>query len=112
MTNRRYPPATLRLEPRAIPAVRAALDEALDQLRPHLARLHHVGYLDQAWLGDEVSEHVRKYYNSRVMDADDGPHAALRAYELELTSVRDTLLLMEQNYHRTEGDNAELWGRA
>ena len=58
-----------------------------------------------------MSEKVRRHYNDHVMDGDEGPFAALRAYERELISVRDTLLLMEQNYRRTEGDNAELWGR-
>ncbi len=112
MTNRQYPPATLRLEPQAIPTVRAALDDALDQLRPHLARLRRDGFLQQAWLGDEISEEVRQFYNERVMNAADGPYAALIAYQRELTAVRDTLLRMEQDYRRTEGDNAELWGRA
>ncbi len=45
------------------------------------------------------------------MSATDGPYAALVAYEAELLRVRDTLQLMEDEYRRTEGDNAELWGR-
>lgn len=31
-----YPPAVPRVTPESIPAVRAALDEILDELRPHL----------------------------------------------------------------------------
>ncbi len=51
------------------------------------------------------------FYNRYVMDSSTGPYAALVAYEAELLNVRDTLKLMEDEYRRTEGDNAQLWGR-
>ena len=58
-----------------------------------------------------MSLRVRDFYNRHVMDATDGPYAALVAYEAELLRVRDTLLRMEEEYRRTEGENAALWGR-
>ena len=55
---------------------------------------------------------LKDFYNDHVMRADTGPYAALVAYESELLRVRETLKQMEDEYRRTEGDNAELWGRA
>lgn len=91
--------------------MRIAYEEALDALRRQLRRLQNEGYLGAPWLGDEMSLEVRDFYNRHVMDAVDGPYAALVAYEAELLRVRDTLQQMEDEYRRTEGDNAELWGR-
>jgi hypothetical protein len=104
-------PVVLRLEPSALPSVRAAFDDALAELRPHLVRLGRDGYVPDAWLGDPISANVQAHYNSAVMDAPAGPYAALVAYEAELIKIRDNLQLLEDNYRRTEGDNAALWGR-
>ena len=104
-------PVTLRLQPSAIPIVRSAFDDALIVMREHLHRLRNEGYLGEPWLGDEMSQHVRDFYNQHVMNSSTGPYAALVAYEAELLRVRDTLQRMEDEYRRTEGDNAELWGR-
>ena len=102
---------TLWLAPSTIPMMRAAFDHALIDIRHHLIRLQNEGYLGEPWLGDEISLEVRDFYNRHVMDSTDGPYAALVAYEAELLRVRDTLQQMEDEYRRTEGDNAELWGR-
>jgi hypothetical protein len=102
---------TLRVAPSAIPALRTAFDEALVTIRQHLVRLQNEGYLGEPWLGDEISLHVRDFYNDHVMNSSTGPYAALVAYEAELLRVRDTLQRMEDDYRRTEGDNVELWGR-
>ncbi len=91
--------------------MRVAFDEALASIRHQLIRLQNEGYLGEPWLGDEMSLEVRDFYNRRVMDGADGPYSALVAYEAELLNVRDTLQRMEDEYRRTEGDNAELWGR-
>ena len=91
--------------------MRAAFEEALTSLGAQLRRLRNEGYLGEPWLGDEISREVRDFYNRHVMDATNGPYAALVAYEAELLRVRDTLKRMEDEYRRTEGDNAELWGR-
>jgi hypothetical protein len=106
-----YPPVTFRLEPHMLPAVRAALDDALADLRPQLVRLGNDGFIPEPWLGDPVSAAVVAYYQSNVMEASEGPYAALRAYEVELTKVRDNLQVLEDHYRRTEGENAALWGR-
>jgi len=104
-------PVVLRVQPSAIPALQKAFDGALADLTVHLTRLQHEGYLREAWLGDEMSIEVQDFYNRHVMLSTDGPFAALQAYRAELMKIRDTLGLMEEEYRRTEGDNAELWGR-
>jgi alkylhydroperoxidase family enzyme len=106
-----FPPTTLRIEPHAIPAVRAAFDDALGELRQHLVRLGQEAYIREPWLGDPVSADVASSYNTRVMDAADGPYGAMVALEAELIKIRDSLQLMEDHYRRTEGENAALWGR-
>jgi hypothetical protein len=105
-------PAALRIEPSAIPAVRAAFDESLAELRSQLVRLGQEGYISEPWLGDPVSAEAVAAYNGRVMDAPNGPYAAMVAYEAELLRIRDSLQAMEDHYRRTEGENAALWGRA
>jgi hypothetical protein len=107
-----YPPVKLRLEPHAIPAVRAAVDTALAELVPQLIRLRQDGVIPEPWLGDPMSRKVVDHYQAQVMNGLDGPYAALRAYEAELLKVRDNLQVLEDHYRRTEGDNAALWGRA
>jgi hypothetical protein len=102
---------TLRIQAGAIPALRMAFEEAAAVVGQQVVRLQREGYLGEPWLGDEISLEVRNFYNRHVMDSTDGPYAALVAYEAELLRVRDTLQHMEDEYRRTEGDNAELWGR-
>jgi hypothetical protein len=111
VTDVHYPPATLRVEPHAIPQVRAAFMEAVDTLGVELAQLRQNGYIDKPWLGDPMSAMVQEAYNNRVMRAIDGPCEALVRYLEELTRVRDHLVGAEAEYTRTEGANAELWGR-
>jgi hypothetical protein len=106
-----FPPATLRIDPAAIPAVRAAFDDSLAELRPHLRRLSQEGYIREPWLGDSVSAAVANHYNHRVMDAADGPYAAMVALEAELLRIRESLTQLEDHYRRTEGENTALWGR-
>jgi hypothetical protein len=106
-----YLPVTLRLEPHMLPAVRSAFDDALAELIPQLVRLGIDGFVAEPWLGDPVSAMVASYYQVIVMESPDGPYAALRAYEVELTKVRDNLQVLEDHYRRTEGDNVALWGR-
>jgi hypothetical protein len=105
------PSFTLHLEPHALPSVRAAVEEALDDLGIQLAQLTRAGFIHGPWMGDPVSEDVRVFYNTAVMESQDGPMAALLAYQSELTRIRDSLQAMEDHYRRTEGDNAALWGR-
>jgi hypothetical protein len=105
-------PATMRIEPSAIPAVRAAFDASLAELRPHLRQLRQEAYISEPWLGDPVSAEAAAAYNDRVMDAANGSYAAMVAYEAELLRIRDSLQAMEDHYRRTEGENAALWGKA
>jgi hypothetical protein len=102
---------TLRVEPRTIPTLVKAYEDALFVLGSHLNRLEQEGYLRDPWLGDEISAEVRNFYNNHVMDRVDGPYGALLRYQTELTRIYDTLKYMEEEYRRSEGDNAELWGR-
>jgi hypothetical protein len=107
-----YLPVTLHVEPSAIVAIRAAVKEGLAELTPRLVRLGADGYVPEAWLGDPISENLRMHYNTYVMDAPEGPYAALKAYEAELMRIHDSLKAMEDHYSRTEGDNTALWGKA
>jgi hypothetical protein len=111
VTDVHYPPVTLRVEPHAIPEMRAAFDDAVDLLGSELTQLRENGYIPEPWLGDPMSAMVQQSYNSRVMDAPDGPYQALVTYLGELRRVRDHLVAAEAEYIRTEGTNSELWGR-
>jgi hypothetical protein len=104
--------AVLRLQPFMIPALRTAYDEAITQLGPALAGVRRDGPLPEPWLGDEESADVAAYYTQRAFDGPNSSYEALLTYWSELQRVRDTLQHMEENYRRTEGDNAALWGRA
>ncbi|HYH30378.1 MAG TPA: DUF4188 domain-containing protein [Pseudonocardia sp.] len=104
--------AVLRIEPSAIPTLRAAFDDALGELRPHLRRLRQEAYIREPWLGDQTSAEVAHHYNLRVMDSDDGPYAAMMALEAELLRIRDSLKVMEDHYRRTEGDKRRTVGSA
>jgi uncharacterized protein YukE len=104
--------ATLRIEPHAIPAVRMAYEDAASRIGVQLIRLSRDGTLLEPWLGDETSQAVHETYNRMVMEAPEGPYAAMVAYQAELVRIRDQLRLMEDAYRRTEGDNSERWGRA
>ena len=106
-----HPSVRLHLEPHTLPAVRTAVEDALTDLGVQLSRLTRGGFIPEPWLGDPVSAKVQAHYNATVMEAPDGPLAALFAYQTELTRIRDSLQLMEDHYRRTEGDNAARWGR-
>jgi uncharacterized protein YukE len=107
-----YDPATLQVAPHALPAVRAAFEEAAHLLDQHLGEMGYAGYLRQGWMGDPGSEHLRTYYNANVMEAPDGPFQAMNKYLDTLHAIRDQLAAAEAEYRRVEGDNADLWGRA
>jgi hypothetical protein len=102
---------TLHVQPDTLPSVRAAVDETLTELGVHLARLSRAGFIFEPWLGDQVSDETQAHYNTRVMEAPDGPMAALLAYQAELIRIRDTLQVMEDQYLRAEGEIAGGLGR-
>ena len=58
-----------------------------------------------------MSAEAASTYNGRVMDAPDGPYAAMVALEAELLRIRDSLRVLKDHYRRTEGENSALWGR-
>lgn len=75
-------------------------------------RLHNEGFIHEPWMGDPVSEEMRVHFNERVMTGPDNVYAALHSYLVELQRVRDALVAAEARYRATEGEVAELWGRA
>ena len=105
------PTAVLRLEPHMLPAVVAAYDRAVKEIKPLLEDLSHRGRLSRPWTDDAVAIEVARAYNELAMDGPRSAYAALRLYEQELVATRDQLRQMEAEYRRVEGDNAELWGR-
>jgi len=106
-----YPPAVLKVEPHAIPVVRRSIKVFLDKLSPLIDRLGREGYIEQPWLGDSESWRMTDLYNTTVMTAADGPYQALVAYREQLVAIHGELQRTEDNYRRTEGDHAALWGQ-
>ena len=101
----------LRLQPHMIPALRDAFTSALNQLDTALAELRRSGSLAAPWMGDEVSGEVAAHYTVRAVDGPESSYCSLVAYRDELTRIHDSLQQMEDDYRRTEGDNAARWGR-
>ena len=92
----------LRIEPQALPRLRAALDDALRRLETPLRDLQADARLPRPWLGDPVSASSASTYAHR---ATDGPAPALRtllAYRAELTRMRDGLDAADHGYDSTE----------
>ena len=100
----------LRLQPHMIPAIRSAFASAVSQLNDTLTGLRREGNLSAPWLGDESSNEVAAHYADRAMNGTDSSFQAIISYRDELNRVHETLQRMEDNYRRTEGDNAALWG--
>jgi hypothetical protein len=92
------PPVTMHVQPDALPALRVAFDDALGELNTHLAQLSRGGFIPKAWMGDPISEDVRVFYNTTVMESGEGSLAALLAYQAELTRIRDSVQAMEAQY--------------
>jgi hypothetical protein len=101
----------LRVQPQAIPALRAAFGVARDQVDAALIELSRRGYISAPWLGDETSSGVAGHYTMRAMEAPDSSYQSLTAYRAELERVHDTLQQMEYDYRRGEGDKAARLGR-
>lgn len=110
MSNR--PTVTLRLEPHMLPGLVVAYGRAADEMRLLVADVKNQGRIEQPWTSDPVSVAMAEHYNDVVMDGAHSTYAALRQYMQELVDIRDTLKAMEADCRRTEGENAELWGRA
>jgi uncharacterized protein YukE len=101
----------LRLQPHMIPALRAEFRSAVDEISSAMTNLKRNAYLAAPWLGDEVSSEVATYYATRALDGPASSYQSLLAYRDELIRVHDTLQQMEDDYRRTEGDNAARWGQ-
>jgi hypothetical protein len=95
----------IRLE--AIPAVRAAFEDALAELTPHLLRLQREATIPEPWLGDETSQAVVAHYDNRVISGAEGPLVAMRQYEQELSRILENLKAIETSYTQVEDVNAE-----
>ncbi len=104
-----YAAVHLRVNPQAIPRLRAAFEAAVARLGPEVAKLGRVGHIRGAWMGDPKSEEVRVAYNEKVMDAVDGPYQALVLYVKELSRVVEQLYALEQDYQRTDLQSADMF---
>lgn len=105
-----YPGVHLRVDPQAIPRLRAGFDKAIKMLEPEIAELGRFGWLDGAWMGDPTSAEVAAFYNERVMAPPDGPYQALVLYLKELNRIVEQLDAIAQDYRRTEAGNVGLLG--
>jgi hypothetical protein len=106
-----HPAITLRVSRDALPAVKAAFDEAIAEVRAQVQRLGGAAFIPEPWLGDPVSLSAQLHYNRVVMESADGPYAAMVAYADELIRIRDSLQQMEDSYLRADGDIAGDLGR-
>lgn len=109
MADQFYEPVHLRVEPQAIPHLRAAFDKAIAIMDKPIKDLGQVGRINGAWMGDPKSQEVADLYNARVMIASDGQYQALLRYQEELTRVRDQLHQLEQQYRQVEDGNTALF---
>lgn len=100
------PAVTLRVDRRALPAVKAAFDEAIAEVRSQVRRLGRTAFIPEPWLGDPISSSTQIHYNTTVMDSADGAYAAMVAYVDELVRIRSSLQAMEDSYLRTDADVA------
>ncbi len=100
---------TLRTEPHALPALRAAYERAAVDLIDLLATIRRRGRLPEPWAADDISIAMTEHYNREVMDGPHSTYAALRAYEQELLTIVDTLKRMEDDYRNTEQAVADQW---
>jgi hypothetical protein len=97
------PQLTLHVQPAALAAARAAVEEALAELGTQLALLSRGAYIRDARMGDKVSNDTQLFYNAAVMDSPSGPLAALIAYRAELARIQESLKAMEEQYVQGEG---------
>jgi hypothetical protein len=96
-----------QVDPQRLTAVREAYDKALDELGPQLDNLRYAGFVQNPWMGDDVSEAVRVHYNGTVMESPLGAYQAMRTYEKELAAVRDQFAEMERAYLAGESTNVD-----
>lgn len=106
-----HPGVTLRVDRTALPAVKAAFDEAIAEVRSQVQRLGRAAFIPEPWLGDPISSSAQIHYNTVVMESTDGAYSAMVAYGDELIRIRNSIQAMEDNYLRTDGDIAGDLGR-
>jgi hypothetical protein len=102
---------TLRVDRNALPAVKAAFEEAIVEVQLQVQRLGGAAFLPEPWLGDPISSSTQTHYNSVVMESSDGAYSAMVAYADELIRIRDSLQAMEDSYLRADDDIAGDFGR-
>lgn len=102
----RHPAGLLHVQLDAIPAVRAAFEEGLAELTPHLVLLQDEALIRQPWLGDDTSADVVAHYDQRVIKDAQGPLAAMRQYEQELLRILDSVKAIEASYPQIDDANA------
>lgn len=105
-----YPQAVLSVAPDAVPRLRTAINDTLDELRPLLGRMRNEAHMPEPWLGDSASYATWALYTERVMGAPDGPFRAMVAYERQLVAIRDRLGEIERAYAENEAQTGELFG--
>jgi uncharacterized protein YukE len=101
----------LRIQPYMASAMRAHIGAAINSINATVATLNQHGYLAEPWLGDETSGVVAAHYAAQAMEGTESAYRSLVAYRDELVRVHDALENVEDNYHRTERDMANRFGR-
>lgn len=91
----------LRVDPSAIPRLRASFERALDQLRPQV----HSAITDlrvRPWAGDPVSDAAAEQFNQSSLDDGEGAYHALRSYQEQLRAAAEALHTAHHEYRTTD----------
>jgi hypothetical protein len=108
MADEVFAPSRLHVKPESIPAVRAALQQSLDELTPALILLQRNGLLTQPWLNEPVSLAAMKHYNQTVMQSESGLYHGLLAYERQLKEAIVVLDAAARRYAQHEAEQTDL----
>ncbi|MDN5858196.1 MAG: hypothetical protein L0H84_06185 [Pseudonocardia sp.] len=108
MADEMFAPSTLHVKPESISAVRAAIQESLNELSPALVQLQRDGVMTRPWLNEPVSIAAMNHYNQTVMRSPTGLYHGLLAYERQLKDAIVALDEAARRYARHEDDQTAL----
>ena len=100
----------LHIEPSAIPEALKAFRDAYDRVERKVRDLSALPVRE--WAGDPVSSETRTQFAERTNTGGaDSAYACLTGYQKQLKAAIDSLQSAHDEYVRTEGTNAALWGK-
>jgi len=101
---------TLHIEPSAIPDALQAFIDAHDRVERKVQELQNLPIRD--WAKDPVSGETATQFAERSNTGGaDSAITCLKGYQKQLAAAIESLQKTKEAYLRTEGENAEQWGR-